>query len=94
MCSVTPVSVSVHQVFQWSGVFSNVIEQSKAADVALHVARTHDLGCSAAAPATIEYDERAALRTGRRAESQFFQLLGGRAEVPGKEAVTPPHHTG
>ncbi|XP_037085557.1 supervillin-like, partial [Pollicipes pollicipes] len=75
--------VTPDQVFQWCGYLSNVIEQSKAADVALHVARTHDLGCSANKAAAIEYHENGGgVKGSRREETKFFELLGGRADVP------------
>jgi len=50
-------------VTHWSGCYSNGIEQSTSADVALHVARTHDLGdCSTSNFDTIEYDASLGLR--------------------------------
>lgn len=62
------------QVYHWIGRFSNVIERSRGAEIAQHVASTHDLGCTAANQVhTIVEDP---LKTSSKVVTNFWKHLG------------------
>uniref|UniRef100_A0A1B6HJL8 HP domain-containing protein n=1 Tax=Homalodisca liturata TaxID=320908 RepID=A0A1B6HJL8_9HEMI len=61
------VLVTPSQVFHWVGEFSNVIERSRGAEIAQHIAQTRDMGCTATQVTTLQGDT---------PHKQFWQLLG------------------
>ncbi|XP_054285862.1 supervillin isoform X2 [Macrosteles quadrilineatus] len=78
------VLVTPTQVFQWNGQYSNVIEKSRSSEIASLIARTRDLGCSAANVTVVQSSQ---------PNKQFWQLLGAdddiAANYKGAEAGHP-----
>uniref|UniRef100_A0A1A8NG14 HP domain-containing protein n=1 Tax=Nothobranchius pienaari TaxID=704102 RepID=A0A1A8NG14_9TELE len=65
--------------FMWSGEFANVIEKSKASEMASYVQTKRDLGCKAPQVTTLEEG----INTDSRWAKEFWSLLGGKAEYRG-----------
>uniref|UniRef100_A0A1A7YXZ0 HP domain-containing protein n=1 Tax=Iconisemion striatum TaxID=60296 RepID=A0A1A7YXZ0_9TELE len=65
--------------FMWSGEFTNVIEKSKASEMASYVQTKRDLGCKATQVTTLEEG----INTDSRWAKEFWSLLGGKTEYRG-----------
>ncbi|XP_019766886.2 uncharacterized protein LOC109542202 isoform X2 [Dendroctonus ponderosae] len=75
---ITPTAL-----YNYAGIFSNVIEQSRAADVANHIQKTGDMGCRVSKVIAVGSKDVA-----RRQLKEFWKLLGA-ADVP--ETVNAGH---
>jgi len=63
------------QVYNWLGKFSNVIERTRSAELALQIAQRKDLGCLKAAGNVFTIDE--AKNLGNLSHKRaFWRLLG------------------
>ena len=81
------VLVTPSQVFCWQGRFSNVIERSRSAEVALCVLQKKDLGCKAAE--SVETVEEEKLSLCSRENRRFWRCLTGK-EATGQVAEAGP----
>ncbi|XP_059494658.1 supervillin-like isoform X1 [Stegostoma tigrinum] len=68
--------VTAKHCFLWIGEFANVIERSKASELASFIQAKHELGCRAA---SVTYIEEGINSQSRRVK-EFWDLLGGQAE--------------
>ncbi|XP_059386893.1 supervillin a isoform X14 [Carassius carassius] len=75
--------ITPHHCFIWIGEFANVIEKSKAAELATFIQTKHDLGCRASYVQTIEEGA----NTHTHAAKEFWKILGGQASY--QAAGTP-----
>ncbi|KAK7873808.1 hypothetical protein R5R35_005791 [Gryllus longicercus] len=68
------VLVTPTEVFNWVGRYSNVIERSRGAEVALHILQHKDLGCTSASQVTTISEEKPTCSL--RQQERFWKLLG------------------
>ncbi|XP_067938256.1 supervillin-like [Watersipora subatra] len=71
--------VTKNKIFQWMGELANVMERSKAADLATYIMAKKDIGCTMAKTVTVLEENK------RHAPSanEFWKLLGGTASYNG-----------
>nr|CAD7587262.1 unnamed protein product [Timema genevievae] len=82
------VLVAPGQVYHWVGKYSNVIERSRGAEVALHIQQKKDLGCSGASSViTLGEEKTAGFNSSHSAN--FWRLLGGDESSKAVEAGHP-----
>jgi len=79
------ILVTSFAVFHWIGAFSNVIERSKSADIAVTILQKKDLGHKGAPQVVTIEEEKQDARN--KFFADFWRILGGKEEV---EAAGPP----
>lgn len=68
------ILVTPKEIFNWVGEFSNVIERSRSADVALTIYQKRDLGCKTARRVTTIEEEK--VSSGHVFNKSFWSFLG------------------
>ncbi len=68
------ILVTPKEIFNWVGEFSNVIERSRSADVALTIFQKRDLGCKTARRVTTIEEEK--VSSGHVFSKSFWNFLG------------------
>ena len=82
------VLVTASEVFNWQGRFSNVIERSRSAEIALTILQRKDLGCKKASKVdTIEEEK---VTASSRENRRFWKSLTGSEEVGRVREAGPP----
>ncbi|XP_022111783.1 uncharacterized protein LOC110991023 isoform X2 [Acanthaster planci] len=74
------VLVTPKECFLWIGEYSNVIERSKASEIAQFIQTTRDLGCKAPSVVTIEESKGRPLGSSRDWK-RFIEILGGKDDI-------------
>eukprot|EP00057_Strongylocentrotus_purpuratus_P006939 XP_011661413.1 PREDICTED: supervillin isoform X1 [Strongylocentrotus purpuratus] len=69
------ILVTAAEIFLWIGEYANVIEKSKATEMAAHIQQKRDLGCKA--PSVTEIKETKRKTSHSRGWKRFTELLGG-----------------
>ncbi|XP_071484641.1 uncharacterized protein [Diadema antillarum] len=72
------ILVMPNEIYLWIGEYANVIEKSKASEIAQHIQQKRDLGCKA--PTVIEILESKQKTSHARLWQKFAEYLGGEAK--------------